>query len=713
MNTASTSNECNLFPVDPSHGDIFELQPGLLFQFDGTINSWVKVVSSSVVLPLVNNRQAGAMAAIDLKKLNRLVLPPPQATIIGTDCVAPFQRGTIEFVSGDQFVDVKGNLDLRNIDSFGDMISEEHAFHIHQHTYGFDFTLDLPRLVQELIRRDQIKLHGTAGLKGITGDEGDPGEDDILSGPKGLKGEQGLAPECDTSIDTEIVSADIRPGLKRALVAVRVIPNPTEAIKFSLEFDRQVVGKDQATVDQFNVKQSKSFWVLAVASIAGIPQPVFYLDIEPVIEAVRQKFLSEVNRLKQGYEDIVAFWIQTMSDLFDEQKDALCCALEFCTSKRKSVDLRQHMESIAAAAIGANGAKINLHGRNSDDAVEISNTRLLGQRIPDGQDLCQNGPAFPQNLAAGAAGAAGVVGGNGEASAQAIEPISVGIDPLLNTGSLRSSVQVELPRGQYSATIESTDTRIGTMHGGVIRIQHSQDGSRKVVQFLDKGGFDSLLDSQAAYEGLSLGFTHDGGLIHIYFPMIPTMNASGQTVIRIESSSGVIQPRSEKPIIPKSDRWQSPQVQPIERLAVGLSPPEVQNFTCQMTLSHLSWYQKGWDTGNCCGLVVGVSGQDYIIFKRSIGDDVGCGGGESEATPCIVAAKETLGQHPAFAWPTFDGKTFAPLPDSELVAFQFDPSLNELVIQQIAKSEYDNPKGNPAGYRHLVYQLVAVLFPVA
>lgn len=688
MNIALDKN--SLFPANPKHGDIFELQPGLLFQYDSAINSWATVVSGSVRLPLVTNKKAGAMASVDLKKLNRLVLPPPRATITGTDCVAPFQRGTIQFHSDDDFIGINGNLDIRNIDSFGDVISEKHAFHIHQHTYGFDFTLDIPNLVKELIDRDQIKLEGQTGDKGETGDRGDPGVNDILSGPAGLKGEQGLAPECDTTIETEIVSADARPGLKRALAAVRIVPNETDPTKFGLEFDRQVVGTEEASVSQFNVKQSKSFWVLAVSSVTGTQQPVFYLDIEPIIEAVHQKFLQEVDRLKQGYEDIVAFWIQAMSDLFDEQKDALCCALEFCMSKRKSTDLRQHMESVAAAAIGADGAKVNLHGRGSGEAVEIGHTRLLGE------DLCQSGPGFPQNQAA----PENSVNNFASQSAELIAPIHVTVDPLLNVGSLQNAAKVELPAGQYSAIIENLSTKIGTIHGGVIRIQYIDKGSKKIVQFLDKGGFDSLMDAKAAYEGLALQFSHDGGLIYLYFPIIPTMNMSGQTVIRIEGTTG------QMPEAPQKIQ-EPPKAEPVKEVEAS------QEVLCQMSLSHLSWYKKGWDTDNCCGLVVNVAGQDYIIFKRSIGDDVVCGGGESDATPCISAAKDALGKYPAFAWPTLDGKTFAPLPNTKYISYQFDSSLNELVMQQIAKSEYDNPKGNPAGFRHLAYQLSVVLFPVA
>jgi len=265
----------NKFPGDPHHGDIFEFKPGLLYQWDARISSWIEIVSSSVNLSLATPIKKGSMSADDFKKLNRLVLPPPQSTIIGNDCLAPFQQGVIGFYSGDNYIDVNGNLDIRNIDEFGDVISEEHAYHIHQHTYGFDFTIDLPLLIQTLIAKDQIILEGRQGDQGLQGDDGDPGVNEIIAGQPGKKGIQGLAPECELSIDPEPVSAERRSGLKRALTKARIIDHETDDSKFILEFDRQVVGSEDASTSQFNTKNSDSFWVLAVASVSGTPQSIF------------------------------------------------------------------------------------------------------------------------------------------------------------------------------------------------------------------------------------------------------------------------------------------------------------------------------------------------------------------------------------------------------------------------------------------------------
>jgi hypothetical protein len=647
------------------------------------------------------------MAAEDLKKINRLVLPPPQSTLVGNDCLAPFQRGTIEFVSGDNYVDVQGNVDIRNIDEFGDTISESHAFHIHQHTYGFDFTLDLPRLIQTLIARNQILLKGRTGDQGPKGDTGDPGIDEVLSGPQGPQGEQGDAPECLLSIDPEPISAERRPGLKRGLVKARVVDHATDPNKYAIEFDRQVIGTEDATTSKFNARNSDSFWVLAVTSVAGTPQPVYYIDVEPIIEVIRQKYLTEVDRLKQGYEDIVEFWIQTMSDLFDEQKAALCCSLEYCMSVRKSIDQRQHMESVAASAIGSDGAKINLHGRASGEAVEISSTRTL-KRMPRAEDYCDNGVPFPQR----SSGSSLVLDDDGNPI-----PVTLKIDPLLNVATVKTAASLELPKGRYAASIRDMNARIGGKYGVTVKIQYTENGAKKAVQFLDKGRFDSLTDAKNAYEGLSLAFNHDGGDIHVYFPVLPNPDASGDAAVSIEPVGFVAPPSPPEPEPvqveePKSPKKRQRRRSTPDKVEIVAPFAEVAPFTCSMAVSHLNWYKKGWEAGKCCGLIVNVGGQDYIVFKRSIGDDDACGGGESDNTPCIASAKEILGQQPAFAWPTFDRETFAPI-SGDSVTFRYDEAMSQAVQQSIERSEYDNPKGSPAGYRHLAYQLSPVLFPAS
>lgn len=1044
------------------------------------------------------------MSAIDLKKLNRLVIPPPTSTIIGNDCVAPFKSGAIELVGGDDFVGVDGNVNIRNIDEFGEAINQSFPFQIHEHTYGYDFNLDIPALIEELKARGQFKVFGATGDIGPKGDQGDKGQDSILSGPAGLPGEQGLAPNCTLSIEPEPLLAQARPGLKKALTGVTVITDPEDDTKYFLQFDRQDIGIADNAATSFNVRQQKSTWVLAVASIAANPQQVFYIDIEPLLISAHEKFLTEVELLKKGYEDIVQFWVQTMSDLFDEQKDALCCALEFCMSKTKSTQLREHMENLAAAAIP--NAKIVINPRDSGEAVEISNMGLSAS-LPDGEDLCDGGgfppppppppppsppppppptppPPTPpppppggggdeyddgdlepknctggidvcfiiddtssmgvaigsvkesveiivekiievsssnyrlaliafkdsdeirtlvdfDNLNAAAfkevistlvasgggdapeAGAEAIIqsanlswgtnarvaihitdqithrigpsmveaasiaaakditfgavqvitfgdnpaienelrdlaritsgvyarlddgavdsailriitdvcslGGDGPSSPSVASPNVTGskselgthgiswggvgnakicgnlrtvqattntsgytkifyahrfpfdrnetevpegatitgisatiiqarsgsgtvrdravsffknpddftggstpsyggsgyaspivwpgmlgsavyemsavdllifnsdvvrnqgfgigisaelevvvapviahidcvtitidwtilspsksgssvysfkvsdplktliIDPLVHSGVMRA-VSADLPAGEYSAIISKMNAQIGDKHYAPIAIQYISDGKIKTAKFLDKGHFSSIIDARNAYEGLTTAFRHEGGRIHLYYNIFPSPDASGDIVISIVNTSGLASTKSV--VNPES----------VKRVKETIITPP-REITCRMTANKLNWYENGWKTGKCCGVVINVSGQDYIIVKRSIGDDESCGGGESEETPCISKFKDSIG-HPAIAWPTFDGKSFAPIPESG-AQFRYDKHLNSIISEMLEDGKYIHPKGNPSGVRHLTYQLMSIIFPVA
>jgi hypothetical protein len=292
---------------------------------------------------------------------------------------------------------------------------------------------------------------------------------------------------------------------------------------------------------------------------------------------------------------------------------------------------------------------------------------------------------------------------------------TVVVDPLLNVATVKAAKTLELPQGRYTAIIKNLNAKVSGKYGAVIRIQHISDGANKTIQFLDKGRFELLTDAKNAYEGLSLAFDHDGGDVHFYFPSLPNPNSSGNIEISIEpvevepvgpiKKQGLDTLSTPAPVKKKPKRRSA-----LQQVGV-VDAEEIAPFTCSMSATHLLWYEKGWISGTCCGLVVNIGGQDYIVFKRGIGDDNACGGGESSSTPCVAVATDMLGQHPAFAWPTFDGKTFAPVPSSESVTFRYDDTMSKAVQQAIEESNYTNPKGNPAGYRHLAYRLSSVLFP--
>lgn len=679
------------FPDNPTHGMLFEQKNGVIYQYDASIRSWIKLATDNLLMKLVSPVSDGAMSADDLAKLNRLVIPVPKSTIIGNKCTVPFKNGVIDMRGGDNFIGVTGKASLQNIDQYGDLIKKDFPFQIHQHTYGFDFTLDVRQLISELESRGQIKLQGKRGAQGDKGPKGDDGLNGILSGPQGDPGVTGTAPDCPLTIEPEVLQTQIKDGNKKALVDARVVPNPIDSRKYSLIFDRQVVGNPAATATQFNLRNVQSTWILATGINTdestpadpvecGIPGQrgavgsnnsynLYYVDIQPIMDAIHQKFLDEIDALKSGYEKSVDDWLQQMSDLFDEQKRALCCALERCISLTKSNHLREHMESVAATAIGK--AKIVLNSRDSTEAVEISHTRPLKQL--GNTDLCENGPEFPQNPAAEWRGSTD----NGT-KPLSTSSLKVTIDPLTHSSASNSNT-LQLAKGHYTATLSKADATVNGKHRSNARIRFIQNGTYKTIAFMDKGTYSSLSEARAAYNGLSVSFRHDGGPVNFYLPNLSPSMTYGEIEINVEPSKIDSEVKKTEP--PK--------------------PTEVKSENaCLFTSAHLKYYERAWQRGDTCGCVINISGQDYIVVRKSVTPDDSCGGGEDLETECM-SRYSTNGVPPAIAWPTFDGNSFIALPKGEAM-LMYDQELSDLVIARLNSGDVSQKRGT-------IYK---VLFPI-
>lgn len=720
----------SLFPSNPKHGTIFQQQNGVLYQYDITIKAWLKLASDNFSLTLATSTNNGAMSANDLQKLNRLVLPALSTSIVGTDCIAPYKSGHIELKSGDDFVKIEGNAVIQNVDYKGELVAESVPYQIHQHTYGFNFGIDVANLMDELTKRGQLNLSGKKGPIGQQGDKGDPGLNGILSGPQGDRGAQGVAPESSISVVPETFQAQAKAGLRQALVNARIIVDPTDETAYKIEFDRQVVGNENAAASEFYIKQVDSTWVLAVlASDASASNKatlncgilgggvngtnlydIYYLDVGPIIEAIKSKFESEVERLKAGYEEITAFWVNAMSDLFDEQKDALSCAYEKCLSMTKSSGERKHMESVAASILGR--GKMDLHGRNSNQSVKLSSTRTLSNiQQPD---VCKGGPVFPQQPASFAQAAA-------KANAENITAYSIMIDPLAHSAS-SNPAKLELPAGEYVAIIKESTASIAGHHRGNVKINYTQGNEHKSVEFLDKGSFNALADAQAAYEGLSVEFKHDGGYAYFYLPSLLPRQANGHVLLEIiplvpsenvvvsaSKADSKIKDRENENAEPKNAAGVTNKPAPEHLLdSIKNENPFMQ---CDIPASTLGWYESGWREGVGCGMIVNVAGIDYILIKRGIGDDESCGGGESSSAVHMKCFLDIIG-HPTIAYPTFDGVNFAPYPSATMLSFMYDEEFNDIVATKILNEDYRNPIGDPKNMRHLSFQLRNIVTPV-
>lgn len=611
-------------PANPTHGMTVQVNDGLYLQYDAGTKGWFRIVSDGILVPASFN-QDGTMSAEDFKKLNRMLLPPPMATIKGEECSTPFSKtgGHINLYPSD-FIKVNGKLALKNKVAPSNP-SAEYPFKIHRNTSGFDFDVDADALAAYFVSTGQIPTQ-IRGEKGEDGDVGEQGVDGrtllpVATGPKGKKGAPGTTPACTISIETENFTAKLKPGNAKVAVDARIERVEGSDTDYVLVVDRKLAAPTGLGASHLNVKDNESPWVLVVATNTNAPQVVYYLDMSTITDAVYSKYLDEVDRLKAGYEAVTEFWLKTMSTEFDSQKAALCCALEYCESQLKNAQSREHLENIAAT-IADRGLKMNIHTRKDGGGVTVpvgpnctnENTEETEieqptYRIYDSSQAIvrtQDGSVVNQKLAA-----------------QSVSK-TLDVDPLINVGSSTRGAVIDLAAGTYVATIQECCPEFDGLHCLPLRIAFSGG----VTKFPDYGTYASLADAKEAYAGKSVQFTHTGGPVTAYYSVMPSANASGIATVSFE---------------------------PVE--AVVAHSPNAYYELDAMVLAKL-------DRASGPGGLLRAPGQEYIVVRSA---DVFIDGLSDFS----------------LAWPTLDGVSFADVPVSGVVRFKANPNLNALVRVQL------------------------------
>ena len=189
----------NKFPLNPNDGAIYELEAGIIYQYDGKLRTWNELVSETKVIELATIYRDGAMASIDFKKINRLIFPFPVSTIMGHGCSTAFLSGFLDLKS-DRFLDIKGNVNYVSPLLDEDLVE---PFKIQANTYAFNFDLNKDILLAYLLSNKRLNLTGDKGNIGLKGEPGVPGENYVFSGPQGIKGPTGASPEIKLSLTAE------------------------------------------------------------------------------------------------------------------------------------------------------------------------------------------------------------------------------------------------------------------------------------------------------------------------------------------------------------------------------------------------------------------------------------------------------------------------------------------------------------------------------
>jgi len=330
------------FPKDPVDGMIFESSPGSFYQFNAALNSW-RVVSAPNI-PVATLANDGLMPKEDFSKLTGLLIPPPETTItVDPDNCDPFDQGITRFV-GDDIINI-----------------EPETENLHENTATINFDVDIDALAAEMQKRGSIRFTAPQGDRGKQGDGGEDGADSLPTGPQGADGNDGVNAAWPGSLTQEQfqVAQD-----DRAIVDI-----DTEEISPQenyLVIKRSNIGNPDACPDSVIPQDVQSPWLMAFDNTCACNTPIFYFDVDVLIEGVRNHWIDYLNSVKAEKEALASSWLNAIIGAFNDQKSSLCCALDACKSRSRNEGTRRFIESqrIAAAVgdfkliIGGNDDKI-------------------------------------------------------------------------------------------------------------------------------------------------------------------------------------------------------------------------------------------------------------------------------------------------------------------------------------------------------------------
>lgn len=335
------------FPKNPKNGDTVTVEDGVVFIYDSTLNIWHEQEGGTIALatPLAS----GLMSSDDFKKLSSLIVPPPQSTITVADYEYAFSNGMIALKEGDDFVKITGDAKISNSSSI--------ARQIHQNTYAFNFTIDTTAFIRYMVDSGRFVVRSPQGPQGEKGDTGPRGQDNLPYGPDGAAGDAGANAPTTITIQPEPASLE-RVDQDTTLAVTSIATEEISEDENYLVVTRSIIGNPDACPSQLRLSSTASSnWLVALPNIASQPvitwlpdtchtdsQQVYYIDVSNIIESIKTEFNREVAAIKEDCENIVEFWLSVMAGVFDEQKAALCCALEYCESQSRNAETRRYIE---------------------------------------------------------------------------------------------------------------------------------------------------------------------------------------------------------------------------------------------------------------------------------------------------------------------------------------------------------------------------------
>jgi hypothetical protein len=474
-----------VFPSDPSDGMIFEASPGLFFQYRASDNCWVRIDGSDA-LPLASPLQDGLMTSEDLQKLMDLVLPPPQATLAGEDCNLIFRQGRIGLYSSDGSLVIEPSLDLISQNASA---NTERPWDLHRNTAGINFGVNLNQFLDEVKERGNFVEAQLVGDQGQTGDRGEPGRDQLDTGPTGAIGLSGANSPFDGAIIEESLNLQAETTDDPRAV-VRVTTEEVSEDENYLVFTRANIGNPTACPSEVLPRPISSPWLLVIqrgittirkltklTDDCGVPcaictSAIYYVNVDPLLQAIFDRFKLQITNLKKAKEDLVASWLKSMVYLFNQQKAALCCALENCKSRTRNVGTRKYIESQRIQAALGNFSLV-VDGAEDKLDVDLDEFKeCVGK--PTAQP--QQSQYITENLGAGC----------GDWLYEVTVDASVHNKDPRNAGN-QACLMLTLPRGSYYAQVLSCCAQLG---GGGAVAQGALGNTAEGQFMLDSKAFD-------------------------------------------------------------------------------------------------------------------------------------------------------------------------------------------------------------------------------
>ena len=359
------------FPPGPTNGQLFEIAPGQLYQYSSFYRSWQRIVRP--VIPLATPISNGLMSKEDYQKLTNILIPPPISNLSSEGC-DPVKIGYVG-VEGDDYLSV--TVDPENV---------------HENTGLVQFSLDYDKLIRYLIEQGKVRYITQQGDQGPQGEQGDPGLDSLPVGPYGEDGPDGVNAVWPGALvqDNLGVKED-----NRAIVDVTT-QEVSESENY-LVVTRANLGNPDACPDTIKPQDRQSPWLLAIAPGGVVTRKVktddgklvcssacgstlHYLNIETIVQSIRKQFVTYLDEQKKIKETYVRSQLDVITSTFEEQKQAIACALERCMSKTRNQQARQYLEQSKIAAAQADAAKPGYK-------ISVARPQEAG-RVPEWFDKC-------------------------------------------------------------------------------------------------------------------------------------------------------------------------------------------------------------------------------------------------------------------------------------------------------------------------------------